>query len=111
MYQEKPRESQAVDYFLSLKSKMEALIRTADVTDCDPRAKRGGRTADRSALIETEVQDAIKRFKAGENFEKIAERIGISGNALRRRLENREITRTSMLAEMELDKQEKVVSN
>jgi len=31
MYQNKPRESQAVDYFLSLQSKMEALIRVGDV--------------------------------------------------------------------------------
>ncbi len=31
MYQEKPRESQAVDYFLSLKSKMESLIRVGDM--------------------------------------------------------------------------------
>lgn len=113
MNEDKPRESNAVDYFLSLKSKMEQLIRTADIADRDPRSSvRGGLTTDRAALIDLEVQDAVKRFKAGENFEKIAEDIGISGNALRRRLQNRGISRTSLLAEMseiKLDKCQEIV--
>lgn len=83
-------ETSAIRFIESIKFKMEMMIRTGDVAS-RPR-NRPGQPSEHRGEIQEETRIAIALLKAGKSATQAGQAIGITGNALHRRLNSRGLT-------------------